>query len=949
MTTFVGRAQECATLEQYAAQARSGQPRVVIVEGEAGSGKSTLLAHFTAGLADAHTLRASGDEAEQHLTYGVLSQFAAAVVTEASLQSVGSGLSFPADGLPSGVGAPHSGISHRIGSFPDSLPCGAALDRADPLLAGSDLIALLGAEQRPGKLLVLVTDDLHLADRPSAQALLFAFRRLRWDRVLALVSVRPGTLGRLGEGWVRFASGDHRAARLRVNGFGADDLLELGRALGAGNVTERAIRNLMRYGGGNPLYCRMLIEELGGEGLDQPEQDVRIPQALAELIAPKVAALRPAARTLLNVAAVLGRECGLTEAGCLSALGTALPAALAEARDSGLLHETTLTSGSRISFPHTLIHRIVYDSLSPPVRHRLHAEAASMLGGEQSLAHRFAIATAPDDALARDLEAAAGSAQATGRVAEAASWLTQASELSTSRDQRDLRLLDAVEILVGAGDAAGAQALLPGLIRAAPSGRRTALLGYLDLMAGRAAAAETRLLDAWRRRDPGELSLAAMVASQLTQQYLADGRTEEAIDWARRYVESAQGDAAESARAHGLLAFSLIVGGHRDEGQAALDILPTAPADLPLSFTDALALRGVFRLFADELHEAVADLSTAAARLRAGAPLLFGCQTLSYLADATYRLGLWDESVVYGELAVSLAHDTEANWGLGFVHAAAALVPAVRGEWPVARAHTSAACDAALAQGAGSAIATAATARAVLAAAEQDFEEVLLAVSMVRATGRAEALSLPAHFEWPVLEIDAYIALDKISHARAALTVMEASLREDSPASAKVDAARLRGNLAIASGDADESEQWFAAAWHHAQSLARPLQLARLEIDDSRRLRRAGRRPAAIRRLRSARQRLASLGARPYVEICDRELAACGASVRAGRLPQALGLTPAELSVARLVASGLSNRETAAELYVSVKTVEYHLSHIYAKLGIHSRMALAERMAMPRV
>ncbi len=113
-----------------------------------------------------------------------------------------------------------------------------------------------------------------------------------------------------------------------------------------------------------------------------------------------------------------------------------------------------------------------------------------------------------------------------------------------------------------------------------------------------------------------------------------------------------------------------------------------------------------------------------------------------------------------------------------------------------------------------------------------------------------------------------------------------------------------------------------------------------LEISDARRLRGAGQPQSAAARLHSARQRLTSLGARPYVEICDRELAAAGAPTGTQTMPALAGLTPAELAVARLVAAGRSNRETAIELYVSVKTVEFHLGHIFGKLGIRSRKDL---------
>jgi DNA-binding NarL/FixJ family response regulator len=123
----------------------------------------------------------------------------------------------------------------------------------------------------------------------------------------------------------------------------------------------------------------------------------------------------------------------------------------------------------------------------------------------------------------------------------------------------------------------------------------------------------------------------------------------------------------------------------------------------------------------------------------------------------------------------------------------------------------------------------------------------------------------------------------------------------------------------------------------------KPLVPVQLEISDARRLRGHGQPRRAVNRLRSARQRLITLGARPYLEACDRELATAGAPAGPETAPAFVGLTPAEQSVARLVAAGRSNRQTAAELYVSVKTVEFHLGHIFDKLGIRSRKDLASR------
>jgi DNA-binding CsgD family transcriptional regulator len=136
----------------------------------------------------------------------------------------------------------------------------------------------------------------------------------------------------------------------------------------------------------------------------------------------------------------------------------------------------------------------------------------------------------------------------------------------------------------------------------------------------------------------------------------------------------------------------------------------------------------------------------------------------------------------------------------------------------------------------------------------------------------------------------------------------------------------------------------FETAHRIAEGLELPLDVALLDLADGRRLRQAGKRGEAIVRLRTARTGFERLGAEPYATASSRELERCG-DASGGRASQARhGLTPAELGVARLVASGKSNREAADDLFVTVKTVEFHLRSVFAKLGITSRQQIQSRL-----
>ena len=232
-------------------------------------------------------LRAGGDEAELLLPYGVVGQLTAS--------------------------------ARGAGGRPGLLATGLS-DRVDPLAVGADLVMWLGQCCRGRQMVLVLVDDLHWADGPSARALLFAVRRLQADPVLVVAAARPGELARLGEGWPRFLAGDHRAGRVRLGGLGPEEVAALGRALGSGDLPRRAVSRLLQETGGNPLYCRAVLEEAGAGGLGL-DGTLRVPRSLAGTVLARVGALSPAARQLAEAAAVLGQHCELVTAAALAGLG----------------------------------------------------------------------------------------------------------------------------------------------------------------------------------------------------------------------------------------------------------------------------------------------------------------------------------------------------------------------------------------------------------------------------------------------------------------------------------------------------------------------------------------------------------------------------------------------------------------------------------------------------
>jgi DNA-binding NarL/FixJ family response regulator len=195
---------------------------------------------------------------------------------------------------------------------------------------------------------------------------------------------------------------------------------------------------------------------------------------------------------------------------------------------------------------------------------------------------------------------------------------------------------------------------------------------------------------------------------------------------------------------------------------------------------------------------------------------------------------------------------------------------------------------------------------------------------------------------WRPLEVEALIALGELGDASHALEEFLQLIPDIGLRSAEAEAGRLQGLLEEARGNLLDADRSFERARKLLPGLAIPLQVGVLELTDGQRLLLRGRFTEARQALESADRTFRALGARPFVTQCQEALTAAGASIATEEPGPAIGLTPTELVVARMVADGLTNREVASELYVSVKAIEFHLSNIFAKLGIRSRREIAD-------
>jgi ATP/maltotriose-dependent transcriptional regulator MalT len=454
-------------------------------------------------------------------------------------------------------------------------------------------------------------------------------------------------------------------------------------------------------------------------------------------------------------------------------------------------------------------------------------------------------------------------------------------------------------------------------------------------------SAEDRLLTAWQDHDPeSEREIGARAATSLTNWMVLSGRPDQGLVWAERAVNGTIPGTALRSMARAAQGYAFGAAGRSIEGLAVLDFLPDSGNEVSVSDTDALIIRGMLNVYLDDLSRGIADLGVAATRIRTGLPASYPVPCLTHLSDAHFRHGDWDAASTYAQLATSLAQDADRPLDLARSHARSAQVLSFQGQWSSAQAHVKAARAAAQRSPRALAVANAALAAASFASARDDPAGVLAATEPVRAPGMLEVGGLPGMFNWRALEADALIRLDRLVEARTALDEFEAAIPLSGLDSAALALARCRGNLAVAKGDLTQAKAMFERAHSLEPAVRMPFERALIGLHDGRRLRGIDDRQGAVLQLEAAHKVFSDLGADPYVLACAAELATLEVSAVTSSPAALLGLSRAELAVVRLVATGLTNREVATELYVSVKTVEYHLRNCFIKLDISSRREL---------
>ncbi len=900
---LVGRVAEQRVLDALVAGARLGRSGVLVLTGEAGIGKTALLRHVCDSAADLRLVQAECHESERDIPFGGLAQLLRA--SEKDLDRIP-----PPQAHALGVA-----LAMREGSVVDRLAVGAAV------------LGLLvrWSEERP---LAVVVDDAHHLDQPSAEALTFACRRLLADPVAAVFAARTG------EGVITRSG----LPELAVTGLDAAATAEL--ALTRRPAPPGGTAGLHRLTGGNPLAV-LELARLAPPAADVEEIPVPVPQVLAERYAARVDSLDPDTRTLLVVAAITGGDLRVVEA-TATALGVHL-AALEPAERAGLV----TVGAEQIAFAHPLVRAAVYALAHPGDRRRLHAAVAAALpaaDADRRAWHLAAAVLGTDDDVANAMVAAGERARRRGAHAVASTAFERAATLTLDPLIRAGRLVTAGEAAWSGGDGGRAVELADRAV--ALDGSATCRGAALGLR-GEVAAREGSLVDAremlteaaehLRRSDPSRAVL--LLAGAANACYL-QGTPPAAMQIALLVEDLvAAHELTPAALAVGTMAAGMarvLAGdGGIEQIRVATRLLEfvddrdgvVSPWWLmmgPLWLRESGAARTLVRAALDERRErsaiaAIPGLLFAIAR--------DGATTDRWVpAEADYgeAIALARELGHTTELAISLAGLAwlEARTGRAkecSEHAAEVLTICERRPVTTARVWAQFALgEAALASG------DAATAVTRLQALSRLLDEIDLRDPDVSpAPDLAEAL----------------LRAGREPDARALTRGFETRAEAKGQPWARARAVRMR--LLLGDGDTDASAA--AALALHART-PDVFEEARTRLVIGARLRRERRRADAREPLRDALAAFRMLGARPWADAAARELDATGETVARSGAQAREHLTARELQIALLLAEGRTTREAAAALFLSPKTVEYHLRHVYTKLDISSRSELRERL-----
>jgi DNA-binding CsgD family transcriptional regulator len=905
---FLGRTREREALDRLLANVRGGQSAVLVIRGEAGIGKTALLRYAAHEASGFRVAEIAGVEAEMELPFGGVHQLCAPMLGRL-------------DALPE---PQREALRVAFG-----LSAGNTPSRFMVALAALSLLSVV-AEERP---LLCLVDDAQWLDGASDQILGFVARRLLAESVAIVFAVRESGKGHKFEG----------LPELPLGGLGEGDAHTLLARAIPGRLDDRVRDRIVSETRGNPLALWELprgvsVAELAG-GFEIPPAGA-VPDHVEEHYLRRVSELPETTQRLMLLAAAdpAGDATLVWRAAQTLDIATG---ALAPAEDAGLLE-----IGAEVRFRHPLVRSAVYRSTAVHERRAVHlalAEATDReLDPDRRAWHLAAAASGPDEEVASELERSAGRAQARGGLAAAAAFLHRAVALTRDPKRRTDRALTAAQLGLEAGAFDAARGLLA---TAAVGPLDRVQRARLDLLRAEAAYSESRgnaapalLLRAAKALEPLDPQLASETYLDAWSSALFAGglATSAGLHEVSREARAAQRAARGAPPSRSLLdGFSLAFTEGRSAAAPVLLQASTGFAGEHVSIEEVLR----WGWLATAAAVMVWDYETSLAVATRGVQLARDAGALTVLAVSVNVMG---QAVALGgefgtaALLVAEADNVTDATGTRVAPYGALVLAGLQGRETQASSLIDATIEEATAGGQGTAVQYARWARSVLLNGLGRYRDAIVAAQ--DASDDTPELFVSV---WAAIELlEAATRCDESELARHALERIVAATAVAPTDWASGIAARSRALLSEGETAARLYEE---AIERLGRTRLRP-ELARAHLLYGEWLRRENRRVDARAHLRTAHDLFTSIGMEAFAERARGELLATGEKVRKRTVDTRDELTAQEEQIARLARDGLTNPEIGARLFLSPRTVEWHLRKVFAKLGINSRRELASAM-----
>jgi ATP/maltotriose-dependent transcriptional regulator MalT len=928
---LIGREAERITLSRFLDKVSDG-PAVLVLEGQAGIGKTTLWKEGVAigrgrGI---QVLAAAPAESETPLPFATLGDLFQELSETALSQ------------LP----APQ-----RRALEVALLRADVEGDPAEQRVISVAALTTIRALANSGPL-ILAVDDVQWMDPPSNRVLQFALRRLRNEAVGILVAVRTPDADEAPLGLDK-AFGSDRVETLSVgplNLESTDELLRsrLGVAFSAPTLTQ-----LHNHSRGNPFFALEIGRFLLTQGRLVPASQVLpLPESLRELVSKRLEALPASTREVLLLVSALSQP---SEA--LLSAATHGPEVWKAGLERAVEARIIERHGGRLRFTHPLMRSVLYTDASPDRLRALHGRLAQVVAEPEERARHLALATeAPDSDVASVLESAAEQAHGRGAPDAAAALVEQARELTPPGRVEDARrrAMKAVDYHLQTGETSRARVQLEELLAGLPAGpaRAHALhrLGRIRMWEETYDGAEQLLERALTEaEEDGELKRA--VERDLVMVLMQIGKLHGAAAHARVLLDLAEesGDMVllSSALALSVMTECLVGNGVRRENMekavALVRKTRSRSSETHPAFLDAELYLGAVLKWSDDFEGSREILSELLERISGEhaesglAPCLF------QLGELECWAGNWDLAEGYakqGEIATRRSGQATLR---ALPLTVTALVQALRGSLDAA----SVSAHEVLSLAERSADTRfAMRALAILGFLELSRDDPGAAyghLRRLRQMATSQGYGEPGVLRFEADEIEALVALGNLEEAQRLTEELEAKGKRLDRPWALATSSRCWGLLKAARGDASGAMEALVRALKEHGRLQQPFELGRTLVALGAQQRRSKERRLARETLQRAIHIFHDLGASLWAGKATGELARIG-----GRPKGTDELTVTERRVAELVAAGSNNREVAARLFISLKTVEANLSKIYQKLGLRSRSELASRMAGER-